>query len=127
MRNTRWNEVTPEEQVELGGGGESSQGKWCFQAPETQFFQNGLQSGVCFFFKSRLIVFVWTDENGGFPKRSFHTCHTAKGKGCYSISFVISFSCGRAKTIGIRYVCTRIFSKTEIKISVVKNFGYVWT
>ena len=53
MRNTRWNEVTPEEQVELGGGGVGgSQGKWCFQAPETQFFQNGLQSGVFFFFKT---------------------------------------------------------------------------
>ena len=90
MRNTRWNEVTPEEQVELWGGGGGSQGKWCFQAPEIQFFQNGLQSGF-FFLKRRLIVFVWTNENGGFPKRSFHACHTAKGKGCYGISFVISF------------------------------------
>ena len=70
-----------------------------------------------FFLKRRLIVFVWTDENGGFPKRSFHTYHTAKGKGCYSISFVISFSCGRAKTIGIRYVCTRIFFWKRRKIS----------
>ena len=50
MRNIRRNEVTPEEQVELGGGGVggASQGKWCFQAPETQFLQNGLQSGVFF-------------------------------------------------------------------------------
>ena len=45
MRNTLWNEV------ELWGGeGGGSQGKWCFQAPEIQFFQNGLQSGVFFFF-----------------------------------------------------------------------------
>ena len=44
MRNTLWNEV------ELWGGEGGSQGKWCFQAPEIQFFQNGLQSGVFFFF-----------------------------------------------------------------------------
>ena len=31
------------------GGGGGSQGKWCFQAPEIQFFQNGLQSGFFFF------------------------------------------------------------------------------
>ena len=40
----------------MGGGGGASQGKWCFQAPETQFFQNGLQSGVSFFLKRRLFV-----------------------------------------------------------------------
>ena len=34
----------------VGRGGGGSQGKWCFQAPEIQFFQNGLQSGVLFFF-----------------------------------------------------------------------------
>ena len=126
MRNTRWIEVTPEEQVELGGGMGGSQGKWCFSGTRNTVFPKRSPEWS-FFLKRRLIVFVWTDENGGFPKRSFHTCHTAKGKGCYSISFVISFSCGRAKTIGIRYVCTRIFSKTEKNISVVKNFRYVWT
>ena len=47
------------------------QGKLCFQAPETQSFENGLQSGV--FWKRRLSVFVWTDKNGGFWKRSCHT------------------------------------------------------
>ena len=46
MRNTLWNEV------ELWGGKGGSQGKWCFQAPEIQFFQNGLQSGVFFFFET---------------------------------------------------------------------------
>ena len=127
MRNTRWIEVTPEEQVELGGGMGGSQGKWCFSGTRNTVFPKRSPEWSFFFLKRRLIVFVWTDENGGFPKRSFHTCHTAKSKGCYSISFVISFSCGRAKTIGIRYVCTRIFSKTEKNISVVKNFGYVWT
>ena len=54
MRNIRRNEVTPEEQVELGGGGGggggggASRGRGGFQAPETQFLQNGLQSGVFF-------------------------------------------------------------------------------
>ena len=128
MRNTRWNEVTPEEPVELwgwGGGGES-QGKCCFQAPEIQFFQNGLQSGV-FFLKRRLIVFVWTDENGGFPKRSFHTCHTAKGKGCYSISFAISFRVAGQKRLAYA-TCVRLFFRKRRKNSPLSNiFGYVWT
>ena len=36
----------------------------------------------------------------------------------YRISIVLVFSCGRAKTIRIRYVCMRIFGKTEKKFSV---------
>ena len=110
-----------------GGGGGVHKVNGVFRHPKHSFSKTVSRVEFFFFLKRRLIVFVWTDENGGFPKRSFHTYHTAKGKGCYSISFVISFSCGRAKTIGIRYVCTRIFSKTEKNISVVKNFRYVWT
>ena len=41
--------------------------------------------------------------------------------GCYHISSVFAFTCGRAKTIRIRYVWTRIFSKTGKKTSVFKN------
>ena len=71
-----------------GGGGHKVNG--VFKHPKYSFSKT--VSRVDFFFlKRRLIVFVWTDENGGFPKRSFHACHTAKGKGCYGISFVISF------------------------------------
>ena len=33
-----------------------------------------------------------------------------------SFLYCLAFLCGRAKTIRIRYVCTRIFSKTEEKI-----------
>ena len=40
---------------------------------------------------------------------------------CYRNSIVLAFPCGRAKTIRVRYVCTRIFSKTENKISSVFN------
>ena len=36
-------------------------------------------------------------------------------KRCCRISIVLAFSFGRAKTIGVRYVWTRIFSKTEKK------------
>ena len=61
------------------------------------------------FWRRWLIVFVWAKEN-----RLFSTI-------CYHISIVLAFSCGRAKTIWIRYVWTRIFTKTEEKISVVKN------
>ena len=39
----------------------------------------------------------------------------------YHITSVFAFPCGRAKTIRIRYVWTRIFSKTEEKTSVLKN------
>ena len=41
-------------------------------------------------------------------------------KGCLCISIVSAFPCGRVKTIGIRHVWTRIFSKTE-PIFVYKN------
>lgn len=41
-------------------------------------------------------------------------------KGCLCFSIVSAFPCGRVKTIGIRHVWTRIFSKTE-PIFVYKN------
>ena len=81
-------EKHPLERGGWGGGGHKVNG--VFKHPKYSFSKT--VSRVDFFFlKRRLIVFVWTDENGGFPKRSFHARHTAKGKGCYSISFVISF------------------------------------
>ena len=44
-------------------------------------------------------------------------------KGCYRISIVLAFSCGRAKTIRIRFVWMRISLKTE-----KKNLRFhVWT
>ena len=42
-------------------------------------------------------------------------------KACYRISIALAFSCGRAKTIRIRYVWMGIFLKTEKKKSVFKN------
>ena len=42
-------------------------------------------------------------------------------KRCCRICIVLAFSFGRAKTIQVRYVWTRVFSKTEKKISVFKN------
>ena len=42
-------------------------------------------------------------------------------KRCCRISIVLAFSFGRVKTIRVSYVWTRIFSKTEKKISVFKN------
>ena len=41
--------------------------------------------------------------------------------GRYHITSVFAFTCGRAKTIRIRYVWTQFFSKTEKKTSVLKN------
>ena len=80
MRNTRWNEVTPEEQVELwgwGGGGES-QGKCCFQAPEIQFFQNGLQSGVFFFWNVGLSFSCGRTKTEAF--QNDHSIHVIRRK-----------------------------------------------
>ena len=42
-------------------------------------------------------------------------------KRCCRISIVLAFSLGRAKTIRVRCVWTRIFLKTEGKISVFEN------
>ena len=44
-------------------------------------------------------------------------------KGCYKnrISIIKAFWCARVETIRIRYVWTRMFSKTEKKISVFIN------
>ena len=41
----------------------------------------------------------------------------------YCVFIVVAFSCGRAKTIQIRFVHVRgvFFVKTELKISVFKN------
>ena len=69
-----------------------------------------------FFLKRGLIVFVWTDENGGFPKRSFLACHTAKGKGCYSISFVISFRVAGQKRLAYKLSVYAYFFENGEKI-----------
>ena len=51
-----------------------------------------------------------------------HTAHSVSDKyECYRNSIVLAFPCGRAKTIRVRYVWTRIFSKLENKISVFSN------
>ena len=42
-------------------------------------------------------------------------------KGYYCVFIVLAFSCGRAKTIRIRYGWRRIFSKTVEEVSVFKN------
>ena len=58
--------------------------------------------------------------------RSFGRSHITKQCACSTagaiiLPHIIAFTCGRAKTIRIRYVWTRIFSKTEEKTSVLKN------
>ena len=47
-------------------------------------------------------------------------------KRCYRISTVLAFSCGRAKTIQIRYVWTLKFLEKVEKIPFSKLSGYVW-
>ena len=42
---------------------------------ENASFENALQRGD--FRKSRFLVYVWTDENGGFPIRCCHTLYSS--------------------------------------------------
>ena len=58
-----------------GGGG--SQGKWCFQAPEIQFFQNGLQSGF-FFWKVGLSFSCGRTKTEAF--QNDHSMHVIQRK-----------------------------------------------
>ena len=51
-------------------------------------------------------------------------------KGCYQISIVLAFLCGRAKTISIRYVRCVCFFENEKKNThspFSKIFEYAWT
>ena len=85
-----------------------------FREPETKFF-----------LERRVLVYVWTDGNGGFWIRWCRTYYYHYAcpvlKGCYRISIVLAFSSGRAKTIQIRYLWTLMFLKTEIFSSDLKN------
>ena len=62
---------------------------------------------------------MWTDENVGFRIRwcntSCTTIITHALWGIFSYFHCLAFSYGRAKTIRIRYVWTRLFLKTEGK------------
>ena len=82
--------------------GENSHRKWIFS-------KNALQSGD--FWKRRLFIYEWTDENGGFRIRWCHILLAWRmlRKWCYRIYIVVAFSWGQAKTIRIRYVRMRIF------------------
>ena len=70
------------------------------------------------FWQCLLLVRVWTDENGGFRIRWYHTSFTTSithalwGMLSYSHIF-LAFSYGRAKTSRLRYEWTPVFLKTE--------------
>ena len=48
-------------------------------------------------------------------------------KGHYHVSIVLAFSCGRHKTIRMKYVGTRISFENGKNFSFSKISGYVWT
>ena len=85
----------------------------CLNLPE--HFKNGLQSED--FWKRWPLVHVWTDENGGLRwcNTSFTTSLTHALWRILSYFHCLAFSCGRPKTIRIRYFWRRIFWKTEEK------------
>ena len=74
-------------------------------------FKNALQSED--FWKRWALVYVWTDENAGFRIRwrnaPFTASMTHALQGMLSYFHSLAFSYGRAKTIRIRYVWTRVF------------------
>ena len=71
-------------------------------------FKNVLQRED--FWKRWPLVYVWTDKNGSFRMRWCHRSFTT------NITFLFfNVFYGRAKTIRIRYLWTRIFFKTEQK------------
>ena len=57
------------------------------------------------------------DDNGGFRIRYHYVIHHTT----HALSFFVASSCGRAKTIRIRYVWRGIFSTMDKKISFFKN------
>ena len=82
---------------------------------KTGLSEDALQSGT--FWKSCFCENVWTDENGGFRIRwcntSFTTIITHALWKMLSFFHCLAFLFGRAKTIRIRYVWTRVGLKTE--------------
>ena len=62
----------------VGRGGGESQGKCCFQAPEIQFFQNGLQSGVFFFWNVGLSFSCGRTKTEAF--QNDHSIHVIRRK-----------------------------------------------
>ena len=103
---------------------------------KTQLFKNALQSGD--FWKRRLLIFVWMDQNGGFRIRWCHISYILLTL-CKFRKRWYAFSFGRAKTIRIRggvfvwmdspnrihhteFVLTQIWSMQYMSLS-----GFVWT
>ena len=81
-----------------------------FRAPKKQVFTNGPKSGD---FKRR---------HGMDEYRGFRMQHCARSvNGCYRISIILAFLCGRAKKIQIRFVWMRI-SDTCGQGLIVVNF-----
>ena len=93
-----------------------------FRAPKTQVFENGPQKGVC------LKTLAYRFRVRGRKRRFLNTMMSyiiqrKPCKRCYRIFTVLAFSCGRAKTIRIRYVRTRtFFRKRRKKSSFSKKF-----
>ena len=122
MRNTLWNEV------ELWGGEGGSQGKWCFQAPEIQFFQNGLQSGVFFFFWNVGLSF----SCGRTKTEAFqndHSMHVIQRKVRDAIVFHSLYHfVWQGKNDWHKLSVYAYFFENGEKNSPLSNiFGYVWT
>ena len=62
------------------------------------------------FFKNSDLTKTEVFEYDDIILNTAHSLHALSGEyECYRNSIVLAFPCGRAETIRVRYVCTRIF------------------
>ena len=90
-----------------------------FRAPKTQAFENGPQSGD--FLRTPAYFRVDVRKRRFSNTMMSYFIQPVPYNSCYCICSVKTFLCGLAKTIRVRHVWTRVFSKTEKKLSVFKN------
>ena len=116
----------PPQNVKLGGFASKApytRVQWK-RSPKMHLFKNALQSGD--FWKRRLFAFICGRTKSEVFEYDDVTHHILLAwpmlrKGCYRIYIVLAFSCGRAKTIRIRYVRMRNFFENGEKILFFKN------
>ena len=78
MRNTRWNEVTPEEQVELGGGGRVHKVNGVFRHPKHSFSKTVSRVEFVFFLKVGLSFSYGRTKTEAF--QNDHSIHVIQRK-----------------------------------------------
>ena len=95
------------------------------QSTKKHLFKNAFQSGD--FENAGFLRLSRRTKTEVFEYDVIHHHDTFLNKACYRISIALAFSCGRAKTIQIRYVWTPFFFEQRKKSPFSKISGYVLT